>query len=255
MLIPRLPIWGYLLVILALTHISNIAVTIFLHRCQAHRSLFLHPIASHFFRFWLWLTTGTGTKGWVAVHRKHHHAVDTDVDPHSPQVKGIMKVLFGGYFLYRSEAQNAETLAAYGKGTPDDWIERHLYTKYPQIGTSSLFFLNLLIFGIPGPLVWLGQMLWMPFVAGGVINGIGHYWGYRNHETQDASTNIVPWGIIVAGEELHNNHHKSPWCAKLSHRPWEFDIGWMYIRILEVCRLAYRVRYPHAQPREESPMV
>lgn len=227
-----LPWWGYVLVTLALTHITIAGVTIFLHRHQAHRALDLHPVVSHFFRFWLWLTTGMVTKEWAAIHRKHHAKVETPDDPHSPQQWGIKKVLWDGAALYKAEARNLETLSKYGHGTPDDWLERRVYTAHSGWGIGLMFVIDVVLFGPIGITMWAVQMAWIPFFAAGVINGIGHYWGYRNYEVQDASTNIVPWGIIIGGEELHNNHHTFPSSAKLSSKPWEFDIGWLYIRAL-----------------------
>jgi stearoyl-CoA desaturase (delta-9 desaturase) len=233
-----LSFWGYFWVTLALTHVTIVSVTIFLHRHQAHRALSLHAAISHFFRFWLWLTTGMVTREWAAIHRKHHAKCERDEDPHSPQQEGIAKVLFAGAWLYRREAKNAETIEAYGHGTPDDWIERKLYSKYRFSGIGLMLLIDVLLFGWAGAIIWLVQMAWIPFWAAGVINGIGHYWGYRNFETQDASRNIVPWGILVGGEELHNNHHAYGVSARLSNKWWEFDIGWLYIRILEVLGLA-----------------
>src|ERR671924_1739178 len=250
-----LPWWGYLIAALALTHVTIAAVTIYLHRCQAHRALDLHPIAEHFFRFWLWLTTGQVTKEWAAIHRKHHAKVETAEDPHSPQVHGLNRVLWGGVFLYVKESYNQETLERYGHGTPDDWIERHLYTPRSFFGVFVLLTLDLCAFGlVPGALAWLVQMAWIPFWAAGVINGVGHYFGYRNYDVADASTNIVPWGILIGGEELHNNHHAFAASAKLSSKWYEFDIGWMYICILEslglatVKRLAPTPRFAHPKP-------
>jgi len=237
------PWWGYIIIALTLTHITIASVTIFLHRHQAHRALDLHPIASHFFRFWLWLSTGMVTKEWAAIHRKHHARCETEQDPHSPRILGIKKVLWQGAELYQSEARNAETLARYGHGTPDDWLERNVY-KYNTVGISLMLIINFLLFGPIGITIWAVQMIWIPFFAAGIINGIGHYRGYRNYEAPDASTNIVPWGIIIGGEELHNNHHTYPSSAKLSSKWWEFDIGWMYIRILEVLKLARIKRVP-----------
>ena len=233
-----LPWWGYVVVTLALTHVTIAAVTIFLHRCQAHRGLDLHPIVSHFFRFWLWLTTGMVTKEWVAIHRKHHAKVETEEDPHSPQTRGIDTVLLRGTELYRAESRNTETLAKYGHGTPDDWVERNLYTRFSVHGVGVMLLIDLVLFGPIGATIWAVQMLWIPVTAAGIINGIGHYWGYRNFACADASTNIVPWGIIIGGEELHNNHHAYGSSAKLSSRWYEFDIGWVYIRTLELLRLA-----------------
>lgn len=233
-----LPWWGYVVVTLGLTHITIASVTIYLHRSQAHRGLELHPIASHFFRFWLWLTTGMVTKEWVAIHRKHHAKVETVDDPHSPQVRGIRKVLLEGTELYRAEASNTETLAKYGHGTPDDWIERNVYTGCETLGVAAMLVINFVLFGAIGVTIWALQMLWIPVMAAGIINGLGHYSGYRNFACNDASTNIVPWGILIGGEELHNNHHAYASSAKLSSRWYEVDIGWMYIRILQSLGLA-----------------
>jgi stearoyl-CoA desaturase (delta-9 desaturase) len=234
-----LPWWAYLLIALALTHVTIVAVTIFLHRHQTHRALDLHPVASHFFRFWLWLTTGMVTKEWVAVHRKHHAKVETSEDPHSPQIHGIGRVLSAGVFLYVSEAHNRSTLEKFGHGTPDDWIESHLYARWALFGPVLMACMDVVAFGIgAGSLIFAVQMIWIPFWAAGVINGIGHYWGYRNYPVEDASTNIVPWGILIGGEEFHNNHHAYPSSAKLSSAWYEFDIGWMYIRLLEMLGLA-----------------
>jgi len=230
--------WQLVAYTLVVTHITIAAVTIFLHRSQAHRALDLGPIPSHFFRFWLWLTTGMVTKEWVAIHRKHHARCETPDDPHSPQTRGLKKVLAEGAELYRAEAKNAETIAKYSRGTPDDWIERNLYTRYSWQGVALLLIVNVALFGVIGASIWAIQMAWIPIWAAGVINGIGHYWGYRNFEAPDASTNISPWGIIIGGEELHNNHHTYPTSAKLSVKPYEFDIGWLYIRILETLGLA-----------------
>ena len=225
--------WQVLLFTLVTTHITIAAVTIFLHRAQAHRALELGPVPSHFFRFWLWLSTGMVTKEWVAIHRKHHAKCETADDPHSPVTRGIDTVLLRGSELYRAEAKNQDTLAKYGHNTPDDWLERNLYTRYSWQGVGLLLIIDLLLFGAIGATVWAVQMLWIPITAAGIINGIGHYWGYRNFEASDASTNISPWGIVIGGEELHNNHHTYPTSAKLSVKPYEFDIGWLYIRILE----------------------
>ncbi len=227
-----LSFWGYVAATLILTQITIAAVTIYLHRHQAHRALDLHPAVSHFFRFWLWLATGMVTREWVAVHRKHHARCETPEDPHSPQMLGISKVLWEGSELYRAEAAKPETLARYTHGTPDDWMERQVYGRYPNRGILLMFLIDLLLFGLPGITIWAIQMVWIPFFAAGVINGIGHYWGYRNFETQDASTNIVPWGILIGGEELHNNHHAFASSAKFSSKWWEFDLGWLYIRLL-----------------------
>ncbi len=234
-----LPWWGYILAALALTHVTIAGVTIYLHRCQAHRALELHPVVSHFFRLWLWVTTGMVTKEWAAIHRKHHAKCETAEDPHSPQIYGINRVLWLGVFLYVRESFNKETLERYGHGTPDDWVERHIYSKHSYVGIFSLLASYLFIFGVvPGLLIWLTQIAWIPFWAAGVINGVGHYFGYRSYDVADASTNIVPWGILIGGEELHNNHHAFASSAKLSSKWYEFDIGWMYIRILEMLGLA-----------------
>ena len=226
--------WQVLLFTLAATHVTIAAVTIFLHRAQAHRALDLGPVPSHFFRLWLWLTTGMVTKEWVAIHRKHHAKCETEEDPHSPQTRGIKKVLLEGSELYRTEAKNQDTLAKYGHNTPDDWIERNLYTRYSWQGVGVMLIINLFLFGAIGAAVWAVQMLWIPITAAGIVNGIGHWWGYRNFEAPDASRNISPWGIIIGGEELHNNHHTYPTSAKLSVKPYEFDIGWAYIRAMEM---------------------
>lgn len=230
--------WQLVLVTLGMTHITIASVTIFLHRAQAHRALDLSAPVSHFMRFWLWLTTGMVTREWVAVHRLHHAKCETAEDPHSPQVAGLKRVLWGGAFLYRKASLQQDTLRDYGKGTPDDWLERQLYSRHPSYGIMLMLLLDLLLFGWAGALVWGVQMLWIPFWAAGVINGIGHFWGYRNWQTADASTNIVPWGILIGGEELHNNHHAFAASARLSNRWYEFDIGWFYIRVLELLHLA-----------------
>jgi stearoyl-CoA desaturase (Delta-9 desaturase) len=226
--------WQLVLIALVFTHITIASVTIFLHRSQAHRSLDLGPIPSHFFRFWLWLTTGMVTKEWVAIHRKHHAKCETEEDPHSPVTRGIKTVLLTGSELYRAESKVKETLDKYGHNTPDDWIERNLYTRFSWQGVGLMLIVNLALFGAIGATIWAVQMAWIPITAAGIINGIGHYWGYRNFEAVDASTNISPWGIIIGGEELHNNHHTYPTSAKLSVKPFEFDIGWGYIRMLEM---------------------
>ena len=225
--------WQVLIYTLVATHITIVGVTVFLHRAQAHRALELGPIPSHFFRFWLWLTTGMVTKEFVAVHRKHHAKVETDEDPHSPQTRGLKALLLTGVELYRVESKIPETLAKYGHSTPDDWIERNLYTRFSWQGVALLMVLNLVAFGAIGATVWAIQMAWIPVMATGIINGIGHYWGYRNFESPDASTNVSPWGILIGGEELHNNHHTYATSARFSVKPYEFDIGWMYIRMME----------------------
>ena len=230
--------WQMILFTMALTHITMISVTVYLHRHQAHRALDLHPIAAHFFRLWLWLTTGQVTKEWASIHRKHHAKCEMADDPHSPHIYGIKKVLFQGAELYRVESKNLETMARYGHGTPSDWIERNLYTRYSWQGVGVMMIINLYLFGMAGLAVWAVQMAWTPIMAAGIINGAAHFWGYRNFETTDASANISPWGIIIAGEELHNNHHTYPTSAKLSVKPYEFDIGWMYIRLMQMAGLA-----------------
>jgi stearoyl-CoA desaturase (delta-9 desaturase) len=233
-----LPWWGYVLATLALTHVTIAAVTIYLHRHSAHRALDLHPVVSHFFRFWLWCTTGMTTKAWTAIHRKHHAKCETVEDPHSPVFFGIRKVLFQGAELYRVEAKKKETLEIYGHGTPDDWMERNVYARHDRIGIISMLIVDFIVFGPIGITMWAVQMVWIPFLAAGVINGIGHYWGYRSYQSEDTSRNVVPWGILIGGEELHNNHHAYGTSAKLSSKWYEFDIGWMYIRILETLGLA-----------------
>ena len=240
-----LPWWGDVVAMLALTHVTIAAVTIFLHRCQAHRALDLHPAASHFFRLWLWLTTGMVTKEWVAIHRKHHAKCETAEDPHSPQIYGLNRVLWLGVFLYVKEAFNRQTLARYGHGTPDDWIERNLYSGHSMLGLVLMGAVNIALFGlVPGALILIAQIVWIPFWAAGVINGIGHFWGYRSWDSPDASTNIVPWGILIGGEELHNNHHAYASAAKLSNKWYELDIGWLYIRILSALGLASVKKVP-----------
>ena len=236
--------WQILLITLLLTHITIASVTIFLHRCQAHRALELHAIPSHFFRFWLWLTTGMVTKEWAAIHRKHHAKCETVDDPHSPQILGIGTVLSRGAELYRAEAKNKETIEKFGHGTPDDWMEKNIYSKYQWQGVGLMLIIDLILFGALGATVWAVQMLWIPITAAGIINGMGHYWGYRNYDCEDASTNLIPWGIIIGGEELHNNHHTYATSAKLSNKWYEFDIGWVYIRALEMAGLAKVKKLP-----------
>ncbi|GAB4217662.1 MAG: fatty acid desaturase [Rhodoferax sp.] len=230
--------WQWVAVTLVLTHLTMISVTIYLHRHQAHRSLDLHPLAAHAFRFWLWLTTGQVTREWASIHRKHHARCEQPQDPHSPHVHGIRTVLLRGYELYRAEARNPDTLARFGHGTPDDWLERHVYSAHSYAGIALMLVIDLALFGVAGLTIWAVQMAWTPVMAAGIINGAGHYWGYRNFESPDASTNLLPWGIVIAGEELHNNHHTYPTSAKLSVKPYEFDIGWGYIRLLAALGLA-----------------
>jgi len=239
--------WQVVIIGLVMTHLTIVGVTLYLHRCQAHRALELHPAVSHFLRFWLWITTGMVTRQWAAIHRKHHARCEQEGDPHSPQIYGIRKVFWEGAELYRAEARNAETLQRYGHGTPDDWIERNLYTRHSALGVSLMLVIDLALFGALGLAVWAVQMVWIPFWAAGVINGIGHYWGYRNFEAVDASTNVFPWGIIIGGEELHNNHHTYATSAKFSVKPYEFDIGWMYISIL--------ARFGLARPKKVPPKL
>ena len=233
--------WQCVLYTIFVTHITIVAVTVFLHRCQAHRSLRLHPVCSHAFRLWLWLATGMLTKEWVAIHRKHHAKVETEEDPHSPVYHGIREVLFKGAELYRKEAANEETLRDYGHQTPDDWLERNLYSnpKFTNMGVVLMLVINVALFGVIGLTIWAAQMAMIPFFAAGVINGLGHWkFGYRNFPTDDTAVNLVPWGTLIGGEELHNNHHAFPGSAKFSCRRWEFDIGWAYIRLLRFFGLA-----------------
>lgn len=231
-------VWQAALATLAMTHLTIVAVTVYLHRAQAHRALELHPAVAHALRFWLWLTTGMVTREWVAVHRRHHAKVETEQDPHSPKILGLGKVMAQGTEIYRAAARDPDTLERYGHGTPDDWVERRIYSRFTWHGLALMLVLDLLLFGVYGIVMWAVQMLWVPFWAAGVINGIGHAWGYRNFESADASANIVPWGILVGGEELHNNHHAFPSSARLSSKWWELDLGWGYIRTLAALRLA-----------------
>lgn len=230
--------WGEALFVLGTTHLTILAVTIYLHRCQAHRALDLHPMLSHFFRFWLWLTTGQSTREWVAVHRKHHARVESKDDPHSPFIYGIQKVLWQGAELYRAAAADSTVIRDFGHGTPKDWIERKLYTPFDNVGLGILFLIFVLLFGPIGITYWAIQMVWIPFLAAGVINGGGHYWGYRNFETEDGSTNLTNFGFLIGGEELHNNHHAYPSSAKFASHWWEIDIGWWYIRLFSMLGLA-----------------
>jgi stearoyl-CoA desaturase (delta-9 desaturase) len=240
----HLSFWGHVLVAFVSIQITYACITLYLHRSQAHRALDLHPIVSHFCRYWLWLTTSIVTKEWVAVHRKHHAKCETKEDPHSPKILGINKVLWGGWLLYRNETKNQETLNRYGDGTPDDWMEQNLYSRYSTVGVFLLLGIDLLLFGVAGFAIWIAQMVATPLGAAGVINGIGHFWGYRNFECSDAARNIVPWGMLFAGEELHNNHHTFGTSAKLSVKWWEFDIGWLYICILRQFGLARPKKIP-----------
>jgi stearoyl-CoA desaturase (Delta-9 desaturase) len=242
----HLSVPGLVLFTLVMTHVTIVSVTVYLHRHSAHRALDLHPALKHFFRFWLWLTTGMNTKEWTAIHRKHHATCETEEDPHSPQVQGLKKIFWEGAEVYRAAA-TPETLKRFGAGTPDDWLERNVYSRYGALGVAIMLIVDVALFGALGLTVWAVQMLWIPVMAAGVINGVGHYWGYRNFECGDAATNIVPWAIVIGGEELHNNHHTYPNSAKLSQKPWEFDIGWMYIRLFEMAGLA--------RARSRGPMV
>lgn len=237
----HLSVWAYIAVVVVFTQLTIVSVTIYLHRCQAHRALTLHPIISHFFRFWLWLGTGMSTKEWVAVHRKHHAKVETEEDPHSPQIYGIARVFFAGVGLYRKSAAQKGVLARYGVGTPDDWMERNVYLRFSNWGIIVMLVADLVLFGWVGAIIWAIQMAWLPMFAAGVINGIGHFWGYRNFASPDTSRNVFPLGILIGGEELHNNHHAYASSAKLSAKWWEFDIGWLWIRMLSFFKLA-RVR-------------
>ena len=227
-----------ILITLLMTHLTIVSVTLYLHRSQSHRGVEFHPVLAHVMRFWLWLTTGMNTKQWVAIHRKHHQTTDVEGDPHSPHVFGIKTVMTTGWYLYNKASKDADFVMQYGKGTPKDWVERKLYTPYTRLGIVLMLIIDLLLFGPWGLLVWGIQMVWIPFWAAGMINGLAHWWGYRNGETKDHSRNISPIGIIVGGEELHNNHHLAPANPKFSRKPWEFDIGWMYIKGLVFLGLA-----------------
>ena len=235
-----------ILYLLITTHITIVCVTLYLHRGMAHRGIEFHPILSHFMRLWLWLGTGMVTKEWVAVHRKHHRYVDESLDPHSPRIYGIWRVLFGGVFLYTAATQDRQMINQYGAGTPDDWLERNLYSRYSVHGVLLLLVLNTLLFHGWGIVIWLVQMAWIPFWAAGVINGVGHWFGYRNNDTNDTSRNIVPFGFLIGGEELHNNHHDDPASPKLSQKWWEFDIGWLWLKIFTKAGLAKIVERKHA---------
>lgn len=248
----NLSFWGYVLATIVLTQITIASVTIYLHRYQTHRALTLHPVISHFFRFWLWMTTGMVTAEWVAIHRKHHATTDIEGDPHSPVVLGIKKVFWEGAELYRAASKNKELVEKYSHGTPNDWIERNLYSRFSSKGILLMLSIDLFLFGIPGISIWAIQMMWIPVWAAGVVNGIGHFWGYRNFECEDAATNIFPWGFWIGGEELHNNHHTFASSAKFSVKWWEFDIGWMYIRTLSFLGLAKVKKLPPQLAVEEG---
>ncbi|UCE89799.1 MAG: transposase [Pseudomonadota bacterium] len=241
-------IWTVIAYTLITTHITIVSVTVYLHRHQTHRALELHPLVSHFFRFWLWLSTGMKTREWVAIHRKHHAFVETEQDPHSPQVRGLRTLLLRGSELYRKAASDTQTIEKYGFGTPDDWVERHVYSASSALGVALYLGVAVTLFGPLGLTIWAVQMLWIPVLAAGVINGIGHFWGYRNYEVPDASRNILPWGILIGGEELHNNHHTHASSARLSDKWWELDIGWLYIRLMCALGLA---RVKKVLPRTE----
>ena len=247
----NLNFWGYVLAAFILVQISMMAVTLYLHRDQAHRSINLHPVLRHFFRFWIYCTSGMLTREWVAVHRKHHAFCETKDDPHSPQVYGLKKVLLEGAELYREETAVAETLETFGRGTPDDWLENNIYLRFPYAGIYLTLLANLGFFGVPGIIIFAVQMASMPLFAAGIINGVGHHSGYRNFECEDAATNIVPWAFLIGGEELHNNHHAFPTSAKFSVRRWEFDIGWAYISLFRVLGLA-RVNRTAPKPHIEA---
>ena len=231
-----------LVYLLVATQLTIFSVTLYLHRSQAHRAVDFHPVIAHFFRFWTWLTTSMITREWAAIHRKHHAKCETEEDPHSPQVKGIKTVFWRGVELYREARNDRESIEKYGKGCPDDWIERHLYTPHATLGPTLLLFISFALFGFAGVAVWAIQMLWIPFWAAGVVNGLGHWWGYRNFETTDTATNLTPWGVWIGGEELHNNHHAFPSSAKFALRKFEFDIGWSTIKLLQAVGLAKVLR-------------
>ncbi len=248
----NLSFWGYVLATVVLTQITIAAVTIYLHRYQTHRALTLHPVIGHFFRFWLWMTTGMVTADWVAIHRKHHATTDVEGDPHSPVVLGIKKVFWQGAELYRQARADREMVAKYSHGTPTDWIERNVYSRHSAKGILLMFIIDVILFGAPGITIWAIQMVWIPLWAAGVVNGIGHFWGYRNYECHDAATNVFPWGFWIGGEELHNNHHTFASSAKFSVKWWEFDIGWMYIRLLSFLGLAKVKKLPPELARDEG---
>lgn len=248
----NLSFWGYVAATLVLTQITIASVTLYLHRYQTHRALTLHPVVSHFFRLWLWLTTGMVTREWVAIHRKHHATTDVEGDPHSPKVLGLKNVFLKGAEFYRDASKDKKMIEKYSHGTPNDWIERNLYSRYSALGIVLMLLTDVTLFGAPGITIWAIQMIWIPLWAAGVVNGIGHFWGYRNYECPDASTNVLPWGFWIGGEELHNNHHTFASSAKFSLKWWEFDIGWMYIRILAFFRLARVKKLPPKLAREEG---
>jgi stearoyl-CoA desaturase (delta-9 desaturase) len=235
--------WPYLvLYFIVVSQLTIFSVTLYLHRSQAHRGVDFHPVIAHFFRFWSWFSTAMVTKEWVAIHRKHHAKCETAEDPHSPQFFGIKKVLLDGVDLYRKARRDTEITEKYGKGTPDDWLERNVYGRYPEMGPTLMLFLGFALFGLWGVVIWACQMIWIPFMAAGVVNGLGHWWGYRNVESDDTSTNLTPWGFIIGGEELHNNHHAFPSSAKFSLRSFEFDLGWAMIRFFKLIGMAKVLR-------------
>ena len=235
--------WPVLLAyFIMVTQFTIFAVTLYLHRSQAHRGVDFHPVLAHFFRFWAWLSTAMVTKEWVAIHRKHHAKCETEEDPHSPVFFGIKKVLWDGVDLYRQARKDSETMAKYGIGTPEDWLERNVYGRFPEMGPTLMLFVNFALFGAWGVVIWALQMIWIPFMAAGVVNGLGHWWGYRNFESHDTSTNLTPWGFVIGGEELHNNHHTFPSSAKFALRKFEFDIGWMMICIARFFGMAKVLR-------------
>jgi len=233
---------GLLVYLLVATQLTIFSVTLYLHRSQAHRGVDFHPVLAHFFRFWTWLTTSMITKEWAAIHRKHHAKCETEEDPHSPMYKGIRTVFWRGVELYREARSDRESIEKYGKGCPEDWIERKVYTPHATMGPTLLLFISLALFGLPGVAVWAIQMAWIPFWAAGVVNGLGHWWGYRNFETTDTATNLTPWGVWIGGEELHNNHHAFPSSAKFALRKFEFDIGWAAIKAFETVGMAKVLR-------------
>jgi stearoyl-CoA desaturase (delta-9 desaturase) len=250
----NLSFWGYVLVTFLAIQVTFMGVTLYLHRDATHRALDLHPALRHFFRFWLWMTSGIVTKEWVAVHRKHHARCETPDDPHSPVIVGLKKVLLEGAELYQAAARDPEVTEKFGRGTPDDWMERNVYMKYRNMGIVLLIVVDLVLFGVPGIIIMAAQLMANPLLAAGVVNGLGHYYGYRNFECADAARNVVPWGLLLAGEELHNNHHAFPSSAKFSVRRWEFDIGWLYISILKTLGLA-RVLRTAPEPVKVEPRV
>jgi stearoyl-CoA desaturase (delta-9 desaturase) len=229
---------GVVVFTLVVTHVTIVSVTVYLHRHAAHRSVELHPVLQEFFRFWVWLTTGMITRQWAAIHRKHHAVCETEEDPHSPQIQGLKKIFWQGAEVYRAATEKPEIVARFGAGLPDDWVDRNIYQRFTFLGIALVLITDVALLGVIGITVWAVQMLWIPVFAAGVVNGIGHYWGYRNFECSDAATNILPWGILIGGEELHNNHHTYPNSAKLSQKAWEFDIGWLWIRLFEILGLA-----------------